>query len=84
MKGGHLNKKTGQRAVRALRTRRGRKVHERSNTNSALSKDEDKTSDNTGEVTEQLRMLQVQMTDLQETVQNAFLGRGKKSPGPKK
>ena len=80
MKGGQLNKKTGRRAVRALHTRRGKKI----NTNSSLTRDEEKHTDNTGEVTEQLRMLQVQMTDLQESVQNAFLGRGKKSPAPKK
>ena len=83
MKRGHINKKTGRRAVRALRTRRGKKV-EQVDTNSSLTKEEDKTPDNTGEVTEQLRMLQVQMTDLQESVQNAFLGRGKKSPTTKK
>ena len=83
MKRGHINKKTGRRAVRALRTRRGKKV-EQVDTNSSLTKEEDKTPDNTGEVTEQLRMLQVQMTDLQESVQNAFLGRGKKSPATKK
>ena len=80
MKGGQLNKKTGRRAVHALRTQRGKKI----NTNASLTRDEEKHSDNTGEVTEQLRMLQVQMTNLQESVQNAFLGRGKKSPTPKK